>query len=151
MSVMRAALVLFLGVGACAPVTDLGADEWSTVWDRRSVEFAVGEVLLIETIYEERAVVQFTRVGETSSYRWRYSGKSGTTAAGNGQSVEKYATSGTPANTLLTPLPGHDMTIRAGRVRADWVRTRAGAGRLSYLPRQAKVSVLPAESFNRAL
>jgi hypothetical protein len=120
--------------------------------DRRYVEFRANDVLLIEARTGQRAVVQFTRVAsKAATYRWRYWPRGvGEALTGVGDVAEQYEqVADGPNRVRVLPLPGHDVTVRAGDIRAAWSSRSSQAGFLYYHPRHATVRVLSPESFDK--
>lgn len=146
---------LTLATLGCAPILDISDEDGSTVWDRKTVEFEPGDVVLIEGFAGERAVVQFTRIAPgTSQYRWRYRGaRSRQSLAGVSEVVERYERKpGKDGAVFFLARPGNDTIVRAGQIHADWVRNRGErSAALSYYPRQAKITVLSPAAFDSAL
>jgi hypothetical protein len=139
----------------CAPILDVSDNDGSTVWERKTVDFGPGDVVLIEGFAGERALVQFTRIAPgTSQYRWRYRGaRSREPVAGVGEVVERYERKpGKDGAVFFLARPGNDTIVRAGKIHAEWVRNRGEhSAALSYYPRQAKITVLSPAAFDSAL
>ena len=117
---------------------------------RQSIRFRAMDVILIEAAAGQRAVVQFTVLGSRhGTYRWRYR-RSGSSEvlSGVGTVQEKYEeVPDGPGRGHVLPLPGHDTIVRMGELRAAWSWADERSAYLYYHPRRAKVTLLPAGSF----
>jgi hypothetical protein len=119
---------------------------------RQSIRFQVMDVLLIEAVGGQRAVVEFTVLGSRhGAYRWRYRhSASAPVSSGVGTVEEKYEEiPDSPGRGHVLPLPGHDTIVRMGDLRAGWSWADERTAYLYYHPRRAKVTLLPAGSFEK--
>lgn len=121
---------------------------------RQAVRFRATDVLLIEVPNGSRAVVQFTELAaRKGSYRWRFRrAGSGELLTGTGTVAERYEDiPDGPGRGHMLPLPGHDTIVRAGDIRAAWSWADWKVSYLYFQAHRAKVSVLPAEAFEKDL
>jgi hypothetical protein len=141
------------GSGQPAQLVDISHDE-KAPGRRQAVKFRPTDVLLIEVPGGPRAVVQFTELeARRGSYRWRCR-RSGSSEvlSGVGTVAERYEEiPDGPGRGHVLPLPGHDPIVRAGDIRAAWSWADAQTAYLYYYPKRARVTLLPAESFERPL
>lgn len=112
---------------------------------RESLRVPLNGVVHVSLPSGQWALIQFTSIADNSaSYRWKY--RKNPTAPielGTGVVLEKYehlpAREGHGHEVL--PLPGHDVIVRAGEVRAEW---SAGGDEYCYFyfnPKYAKASL----------
>ena len=136
---------------AAGQVVDVSYDE-KTPERRQSIRFRAMDVILIDVLAGQRAVVQFTLMGSRhGTYRWRYR-RSGSSkvVSGVGTVAEKYEEiPDSKGRGHVLPLPGNDKVVRMGELRAEWSWADEQSAFLYYQPRRAKVTLLPAGSFEK--
>ena len=120
---------------------------------RESILFKAEQVLLVEALTGQRAVVQFTRLtARGGAYRWRYQQSPETAVlSGRGEVAEKYERIPDGSKVRLVPLSGHDTSVRAGDIRAEWSMHDSESGFFYFHSKQARVRVLPPACFEMAL
>src|SRR5688572_17347942 len=151
---MKRLLALFalsLPVVVAAQIVNIAG--YATGGERQSVRVPLNGVLRIVLPSGQRALIQFTALGNsTAEYRWRYKRTpEGQLEIGSGTVVEKYESfpSREGRGNEVLPLPGHDLIIRAGEVRGEW---SAGAEEYCYFyynSKLAQVKSEPATSFEQ--
>jgi hypothetical protein len=111
------------------------------------------QVLLVELLMGQRAVVQFTSLtGRQGAYRWRYQASPSTAVlTGSGEVTEKYERIPDGSRVRAVPLPGHDTSVRVGDIRAEWSMHDFESGFVYFHPKNARVRVLPPACFDMAL
>ena len=147
------ALVAFMAAGASpAPqLVDISFDE-KAPHKRLAIEFHAMDVIQIELAKGPRAVVQFTEMGtRRGTYRWRFRrAKGGEVLTGVGTVAERYEEipDGSKKGHML-PLPGNDKIVRVGDIRAAWSWGDEEVGFLYYHAKHARLTILPAASFDK--
>lgn len=101
------------------------------------------------------ALIQFTSIGNgTAEYRWKYRrAPGGGVSSGTGALVERYQ--GIPAGesrpVLVDTLSGHNVTVRAGEILAEWSSGGEGYCYFYFDSKLAHAKVLKAAAFERSL
>lgn len=99
------------------------------------------------------ALIQFISFHETSAdYLWKYrAAEKAVVTHGNGTVVEKYESfpARTGSGNEVLPLPGHDLIIRAGEIRAEWSLGGNKYGYVYFNPKLARGELLDGASFSR--
>jgi hypothetical protein len=134
-------------------LVDISYDE-KTPQRRQAVKFQAMDVVLIELEKGPRAVVQFTELqARRGTYRWRFRrAKTDEILSGVGTVAERYEEiPDGPKRGHTLPLPGNDKIVRVGDIRAAWSWADDQVAYLYYHTKHAKVTVLPAESFDKEL
>jgi hypothetical protein len=142
------AAILLLEAPVSSQTVDIGRWEEDT-GERNALRFKAGDVVLIEVKTGQRAVVQFTPVGDTHArYRWRYrASPDSQVITGTGEVEERYGRSPEGTTTDLRALPGHDTTVQLGDIRTEWSAGGGGEGYLYYFPGRAQLKILPSTDF----
>jgi hypothetical protein len=120
-------------------VVDIGS---STTQDRQVLKFKTGDVFVVHTATEEQAAVQFVVIGiHHVEYRFRYRSRgTGRIVSGHDRAIERYRSDRQDSNvTHLTELPGHDVTLRIGKLRAEWSSAGPDEGFVYYDARVASI------------
>jgi hypothetical protein len=118
---------------------------------RESLRIPINGVISISLPSGQRALVQFTKFDDTAAeYRWKYrSSAGGNIQVGTGMVVEKYERMA-PQNDgsyPVRPLPGHDVIVRVGEIRAEFSSGGAEHCYFYFNPRRANVVLLNADAF----
>ncbi len=146
-------IVLLSIVGpAWSQVVDIGGTSADHTL-RQSLRVPLNGVVSILLPSGQRALIQFTHIHNTAAeYRWKYHPSSGgKTQLGAGAVVEKYEEMA-PRNDdghEVLPLPGHDVIVRAGEIRAEYSAAGPDYCYLYFNPKRAKVALLTADAFDR--
>jgi hypothetical protein len=150
MKVFATILLLTLsGVAAPQVVNIAGTTASSST--RESLRVPLSGVVQVSLPSGQWAVIQFISIGSKSAtYKWKYrKNPSAPIELGTGVVLEKYeqlpARDGDGFEVL--PLPGHDVIVRAGEIRAEW---SAGGDEYCYFyfnPKYAKASLEPPSGF----
>jgi hypothetical protein len=150
---MRCLLAIFaLAISAAghAQITDI-AGCGGVDCTRQSLRVPLNGVVRFTLPSGQVALIQFVSFHESSAdYRWKYrpAAKAAVTQ-GSGTVVEKYesfpARSGN-GNQVL-PLPGHDLIIRAGDLRAEWSLGGDKYGYVYFNPKFARGELLESPAF----
>ena len=117
-----------------------------------SVRVPINGVVVVSLSSGQRALVQFTSLhGNGAEYRWKYRRDSRSEQqVGTGSVLEKYeklpALEG--AGSEVLPLPGHDVIVRAGEIRAEWSTGGDQYCYFYYNPGLAQAAVEPAGRFD---
>jgi hypothetical protein len=101
------------------------------------------------------ALIQFTSIGNgTAEYRWKYRRAPGVqVSSGSGTLVERYQSipAGESPPVLVDTLSGHNVTVRAGEILAEW---STGGERYCYFyfdSKLARAKILEAAAYERNL
>jgi hypothetical protein len=120
-------------------VIDIGS---STTKDGQVLKFKTGDVFVIRAASGEQAAVQFVVIGiHHVEYRFRYRPR-GTErlVSGHDRAIERYRSDRQDSDVAhLTELPGHDVTLRMGKLRAEWSSAGPDEGFVYYDPRIATI------------
>jgi hypothetical protein len=150
---MKRILVILL-LGLTGPAWSQIVDIAGTSADssrRESLRVPTNGVISILLSSGQRALIQFTKIHESAAeYRWKYRPSSGgDTQVGTGMVTEKYeemAPRDGDGHEVL-PLPGHDVIVRAGEIRAEYSAAAPGYCYFYFNPKRAKVVLGNAEDF----
>jgi hypothetical protein len=154
MKVFATILLLTLSSVAAPQVVNIAGTTASSS-TRESLRITVNGVVQVSLPSGQWALIQFISIGGNSAtYRWKYRrSTSAPIELGTGVVLEKYehlpAREGHGSEVL--PLPGHDVIVRAGEIRAEW---SAGSDEYCYFyfnPKYAKASVALPSAFGREL
>lgn len=118
---------------------DIGS---STTEGRQVLKFKTGDVFAIQAATGERAAVQFVVIGiHHVEYRFRYRPRgSESLISGHDRAVEHYRIDRHDSDgNHLSELPGHDVTLRIGKLRAEWSSAGPDEGFVYYDPRVASI------------
>jgi len=130
-------------------VIDLGS---STTEGRQVLKFKTGDVFVIHAATGERAAVQFVVIGiHHVEYRFRYRPRgSESLVSGHDRAIERYRRDRQDSSVAhLTELPGHDVTLRIGELRAEWSSAGPDEGFVYYDPRVARIRNVTAIDFEK--
>ena len=153
MPMLLVVLVLLLPAVSAGQEVKIGASHVGGTQEALKVPLnAVVHVLLPSG---QVALIQFTSLGNgAAEYRWRYRRAPGVeTTSGSGTLVERYQgiSERTSPPALLETLSGHDVTVRAGEILADW---SAGGESYCYFyvdSKLARAKILEAAAFEMNL
>jgi hypothetical protein len=122
---------------------------------RESLRVPISGVISVSLPSGQRALIQFTKFHDSAAeYRWKYRPKSGgNVQIGTGMVIEKYERMA-PVNDgsyPVLPLPGHDVIVRAGEIRAEYSPGSAEYCYFYFNPKRAKAVLLKADAFGKDL
>ena len=152
----RIVVVALLGitVPAWSQVVDIaGTSADSTL--RESLRVPINGVISILLPSGQRALIQFTKIHDSAAeYRWKYRPSSGgDLQVGTGMVIEKYeemAPRNGDSHEVL-PLPGHDVIVRAGEIRAEYSAGETGYCYFYFNPKRAKAVLGTVDDFGKDL
>jgi hypothetical protein len=120
---------------------------------RQSLKVPLNGVVRFVLPTGQVALVQFVSFHQTTAdYLWKYrAGPEGKVMHGHGTVVEMYESLPAPSGNgrEVLPLPGHDLIIRAGEVRAEWSLGGDEYGYVYFNPKLARGELLDASAFAR--
>jgi len=121
---------------------------------RESLLVPINGVISISLASGQRALIQFTKLHDgAAEYRWKYRrGNGDAVQVGTGMVTEKYEEMA-PRNGAheVLPLPGHDIIVRAGEIRAEYSSRDTDSCYVYFNPDRAKAAVLSADAFGKDL
>lgn len=147
-------LVFIMLLGLVAPC-------WSQVLDiagssaessrRESLRVPLNGVISISLPSGQRALIQFVKIHDSAAeYRWKYfSSSGGGMQVGNGvvtEKLEEMAPRNGDGHEVL-PLPGHDVIVRAGEIRAEYSAGGTDYCYFYFNPTRAKATLVTAGAF----
>jgi uncharacterized protein (TIGR02246 family) len=122
---------------------------------QKALKVPLNGVVRVELPSGQIALVQFTAIAESfAEYRWKYRRTPGADVlSGTGRVEEKYQrhTTSEQHQSVVEALPGHDVTVRAGGILAQW---SVGGGEYCYFyydSKLARATVLKASEFEKPL
>lgn len=130
-------------------VVDIGS---STSQGRKVLKFKTGDVFVIHAATGEEAAVQFVIVGVNHvEYRFRYRpSDSAQLVSGHDRAIERYRIAGQDSEgDHLTELLGHDVTLRIGKLRAEWSSAGPDEGFVYYDPSLASIRPVKGLDFDK--
>jgi hypothetical protein len=130
-------------------VADIGS---SATQDRQVLKFKTGDVFVVHTATGEQAAVQFVVIGiHHVEYRFRYRSRgTGRIVSGHDRAIERYRSDRQDSNVAhLTELPGNDVTLRIGKLRAEWSSAGPDEGFVYYDPRVASIRNVTGSDFEK--
>ena len=120
---------------------------------RKSLKVPLNGVVRVELPSGQCALIQFTALGDaTAEYRWKYRRTPDSKIeTGSGSLVEKYERfpSRKGRGNEVLPLPGQDLIIRAGEIRAEWSAGGAENAYFYYNSKLARAELVAAKSFDK--
>jgi hypothetical protein len=146
------ALLLFSLTGAAwSQVVDIGGTSKDHSL-HKSLRIPPRGVVAVSLPSGQRALIQFSKLGDTSAeYRWKYRRTpKADVQVGIGRLFEKYEEMAPRegGGHEVLPLPGHDVIVRAGEIRAEW---SAGGIEFCYIyfnPKIATATLVSAATFD---
>lgn len=128
---------------------DIGS---SVTEGRQVLRFKTGDVFVIRAATGDQAAVQFVVIGSHHvEYRFRYRPRgSGQSVSGHDSAVERYRIDRqSDDGDHVAELPGHDVILRIGKLRAEWSSAGPDEGFVYYDPRVATIRSVNGIDFDK--
>jgi len=143
-------LLLCLTGAAWSQVVDIAGTSADSS-RRESLRVPLNGVISISLPSGQRALIQFTEIQDAAAvYRWKYWPSVGAQVqVGTGRVIEKFEEMA-PRNGdghEVLPLPGHDVIVRAGEIRAEYSAGGTDYCYFYFNPSRAKAALLAADAY----